>query len=92
MTSWLLLFAHVLSRSTRTQLSFLGAFGSYPALHFLGAQLVSAITFSGLLSPLTSVIRETLQERYDHAAVLVAVGFLCLAFKCYRRDLRQLLR
>jgi hypothetical protein len=92
MTSWLLLFAHVLFRSARTQLSLLGAFISFPTIHLLATELVGAITLSGPLSSLTGPIREAVQQRYDYAAALLAVSFLCLAVKCYRKDLRQFFR
>jgi hypothetical protein len=91
MTAWLFLIAHVMARSRATQLWLLAALAGYPALHFLGVYVTASIEFVGPLSAVTNVVREHLQHRYDHAAWVVVFGFVCLAVKSYRRDLRRIL-
>jgi hypothetical protein len=90
MTAWLLLAVHVVAHSRSTQLWLLAAFAAYPALHFLGLHVTASIEFASPLNAITHVIREHLQDRYDHAAWLVVFGFLGLAHKSYRSELRKL--
>lgn len=82
----------VLAYSKGTQLALVLAVLSPLAAWLLGEYMVSRIAFSGALAPLTEVVRDTLSQRYDKAALLCLFGFLGLAVKSYLRARKRLLQ
>ena len=89
--NWFEEFVIVLAYSTKTQVAVCLGLISFIVILLLGQHFVNEVQFAGPLAPLGDSVRVLLAQRYEKAAWGGLIGFLALAFKCYRKDHKRLL-
>lgn len=89
--SWLDEALLVLAYSTRTQLAIVMGVVVSCAILIYGHFAVEQFELTGLMAPLTEVIRPYFEHRYDTLALGSLFSFFGLAAKAYRKDRKRLL-
>lgn len=81
----------VLSCSTRTQVAIILGMTSFIFFFTCGYFAVESFELTGVMAPLTAVLKPYLAHRYEAAAFGSLFGFLGVATKLYRKDRKRLL-
>lgn len=90
MKDWFFEFLLVLSYSRKTQWAIiLGALG-YIVINIIGTYMLHDFHLTGLLEPMTDVVKDKLSGKYDKAALGCLGSFWLLAVKLYRKDKKRL--
>lgn len=81
----------VLAYSTRTQIAILLGVISFIAILIYGHFAVDSFQLTGVLAPLTDVIKPYYAHRFEATAFGALFSFLSLAFKLFMRDRKRIL-
>lgn len=92
MKDWISELLLVLFYSKKTQYAILiGIFG-YLTINLVGDYMLRDFKLTGILAPLSEMVKNQLIGKYDKAALCCLGSFWMLAIKLYRKDKKRLLR
>lgn len=89
--NWLEEVLLVLAYSTRTQVAILMGVVSSIGMLIYGYNTVESFELTGMLAPLTGVLKPYFSHRYEAAALSSLLSFLGLALKLYRKDYKRIM-
>ena len=90
MKDWLLEVWMILASSRKTQWAIIIGLVGYMIIGLIGDYMLSDFQFSGILAPMSGVVKDNLQGKYDKAALGFLVSCWWLAIKLYRKDKKRL--
>lgn len=92
MRDWISELLWVLLYSKKTQYAILiGIFG-FLTINLVGDYMLRDFHLTGILAPLSDLVKDKLMGKYDKVALCCLFSFLMLAIKLYRKDKRRLFR
>lgn len=89
--NWLEDALFVLAYSTRTQLALLMGVISSIGILIYGYSVVDSFELTGLLAPLTGVLKPYFSHRYEAAALSSLLSFMGLALKLFIKDYKRMM-